>query len=270
MPAETTGELYDFLYRDSSRIHSYYAQLFGGRLAGLEETDVRTRSGTRASKVGPPFAGYEEGTGHTVETGSKRIIDPHDIITTNVFSLLRSGGLLQNDAVNAPHGALIIAQGTLVFVDRHIAELGVLALDMLVAAEQQKPRHLQDANAIQSVTFIKTFLAGIPLPSAFLLQMTDSTQIAGTIKEAGMEEPISAYYFKHGASGLSDVFVIGIKEVPNPAVTLPDTQMIGAGQQAAQGLNEMLFPADAIKVTPLALFRRVVSGQQTMIVDDTP
>jgi len=35
---EQTGALYDFLYRDSNRIASYYAQLFGGRLSSFEET----------------------------------------------------------------------------------------------------------------------------------------------------------------------------------------------------------------------------------------
>ncbi|MFN2456405.1 MAG: hypothetical protein ABR577_19595, partial [Pyrinomonadaceae bacterium] len=37
---EQTGALYDFLYRDSNRIASYYAQVFGGRLSSVEEIDT--------------------------------------------------------------------------------------------------------------------------------------------------------------------------------------------------------------------------------------
>lgn len=51
--------------------------------------------------------------------------------------------------------------------------------------------------------------------------------------------------------------MIGIKEVPSPSFTLPDTVLLGAAQQAAQGLSDMLFPSLAIKVTPIALFRKL-------------
>ena len=41
---EEVVTLYDFLYRDLSRIASYYAQIFHGRLSGLEETDGETEN----------------------------------------------------------------------------------------------------------------------------------------------------------------------------------------------------------------------------------
>ena len=34
-----TDVLYDFLYRDSSRITSYYAQIFGGHLTTVQNTE---------------------------------------------------------------------------------------------------------------------------------------------------------------------------------------------------------------------------------------
>ena len=71
-----------------------------------------------------------------------------------------------------------------------------------------------------------------------------------------MEEPIASYYFKYGALDLASVYVIGIKEIPSGTFSLPNTQLIGTGQQAAQALSELLFPSDAIRVTPLALFRK--------------
>ena len=54
-----------------------------------------------------------------------------------------------------------------------------------------------------------------------------------------------------------NVYLIGIKEVPSSTFTFPNTQLIGAGQQAAQALSDMLFPPEAIRVTPLALFRKL-------------
>lgn len=81
--------------------------------------------------------------------------------------------------------------------------------------------------------------------------------MAGTIKESGMEEPISSYYFKHGTAGLADVYLVGIKETPTLSFSLPNTQLMGAGQQAAQALSDLVFPPEAIRVTPIALFREL-------------
>jgi hypothetical protein len=39
-PAERPDALYDFLYKDIGRIASYYAQVFRGRLTGVEESVV--------------------------------------------------------------------------------------------------------------------------------------------------------------------------------------------------------------------------------------
>jgi hypothetical protein len=81
--------------------------------------------------------------------------------------------------------------------------------------------------------------------------------VVGTIKEAGMEEPISTYYVKHGTAGLSSVYLVGIKEIPSPAFVLPEGPLISGAHAAAQALSDMMFPKDTIRVTPLALFRKL-------------
>jgi hypothetical protein len=69
--------------------------------------------------------------------------------------------------------------------------------------------------------------------------------------------PEKSDYFKHSTAGLAEVYVIDIKEIPSGAFSLPQTQLIGAGQQAAQVLRNLLFPSEAIRVTPLAFFRKL-------------
>ncbi len=51
--------------------------------------------------------------------------------------------------------------------------------------------------------------------------------------------------------------MVGVKEVPSASFKLPDSQLFGAGQQMAQALSDMLFPPDAIRITPIALFRKL-------------
>lgn len=135
-------------------------------------------------------------------------------------------------------------------------ELAAAAFEITMGSGK-KAKTPEEKIMAQGFRLIKTAFSKIDLPSAFLLRTIDGVQVAGTIKESGMEEPISTYYFKHGTAGLSDVFMVGIKEVPSLSFTLPDTQMLGAAQVAAQALSDMLFPSEAIRVTPLALFRKL-------------
>lgn len=150
----------------------------------------------------------------------------------------------------------MLAKGTLVFVDKYMLEMAVVAVEASVGS-LHKAKTQQDKINLQGFKILKSILSKLTLPSAFLLHASDGVQVAGTIKESGMEEPISSYYFKHGAAGLSGVYVIGIKEIPSQSFTLPDTQLLGAFQQGAQGLSDMMFPPEAIRVTPVALFRKL-------------
>ncbi len=256
-PGEPPAALYDFLYRDAGRMASYYAQIFSGRLSSLEQTDTDRTSEDKGAKLDIHIASGD--LKHTSETthSSKRVVDPHDIVTTDVLSYLQNSGHIEPGVVEAAHGDLVLTHGTLVLIDRAMAELAVLSFDLMISEEERKPKAKQDQAGLQGMRFIREFLPQLSMPSAFVLQGSDGCQVAGTIKEEGMEEPISSYYFKHGAAGLSDVYLVGIKETPSEAFTLPSTQLIGAGQQAAQALSDMLFPPEAVRVTPIALFRKL-------------
>ncbi len=252
-----TAELYDFLYRDSSRITSYYAQIFGGRLSSLEETDSERSASDSGVKGSVHVLSADQRTSSQIESGSKRTIDPHDLITTDVLSSLRDGGRLNSDLAGAPHGSLLIAKGTLLFVDKVLAELANVAIEANIRQMQNQSHSKQNKVAIAQQKNVQMFLSRIEIPSTFLLRTDGGKLVAGIIKDTGMEEPISTYYFKHGTAGLSDVYVICIKEVPSSSFSLPNTQLIGVAQAMAQALTVLLFPPDAIRVTPVAVFRRL-------------
>jgi hypothetical protein len=249
-------ELYDFLYKDTARIASYYAQLFRGHLSQIEETDSERTAKDQSARISIHVASGDIKSLNEIQTATKRIIDPHDLITTDVLSYLVNAGRITTTITEAPHGSLAIAQGTLVFVDKYMIELAATAFEIAMKPAR-KPKSQEEKARWLGFQVIQKFFSKIGLPSAFLLQTSDGAQVAGTIKDSGMEEPISTYYFKHGTSGLSEVFLIGIKEVPSPSFKLPDTQLLGAGQEAAQALSDMLFPPQAIRVTPIALFRKL-------------
>jgi len=183
----------------------------------------------------------------------KRVIDPHDVITTDVLSYLIEHNMIGSDIESAEQGSLFIATGSLVFCDRFMLETAVMAAE----AATTKPKTQQERDSAAGVKWLKQFLAKVTFPSAYLLRTQEGEMVAGTIKDEGMEEPISTYYFRHGTAGLPGVFMIGIKELSSESFQLPMTQFIGAAQFAAQFLSNMVFPEESLKATPLAFFRKL-------------
>lgn len=254
---EHQDELYDFLYRDSNRLASYYAQIFKGQLSSVERTATERKNVDTTGKFDLHVVSGDRKITNEVTDTDKRTVNPHDIIVTDVLSFLISNGHALEDINEASHGSLVLVQGTVVFVDRLISEVAIIAFENLITPQSNKPKSSEEKATLQGLKLFRDALQKISLPSAFILQTAEEVQIIGTIKESGMEEAISNYYFKHGTAGLSNVYMIGIKEVPSQSFTLPDSQLIGAGQQMAQALSDLLFPPDAIRVTPIAIFRKL-------------
>ena len=255
---EPAVELYDFLYRDSGRITSYYAQIFGSHLSSTEETSAEQKGAEYSGKVDVKVVSGDAKSTSTVQRTTKRVLIPHDVITTDVLTFLTGDFCINKDVFSAPHGAVIITQGTVVFVDSSMGEVALSAFRELARAEQSKPKVKQDTALIQEQKLTLTMFEKITFPSGFFLATEDGIQIVGVIKDEGMEETIPSYYFKHGTSGLTDVYVVGIKEIPTDNFMLPNEGLIGVGQHAAQAMSHVLFPASAIRVTPIALFRKLI------------
>ena len=249
--------LYDFLYRDLDRIASYYAQMFKGRLISTENNTGQKTSIERTGKIVVAGSGGEIKNTEEEQNSLKEIIDPHDRATTEVLSFLMEGGYINEDITAASNGSLVIQQGTIVYVEKSIFEMAIIAFEAVLAAEKKKPKNQQNQETIMLQEMLSRFLPKVALPSAFLLSNELNKPIVGTIKENGLQEPIASYYFKHGGDGLSDVYVIGVKEIPGTAVSLPSNAFIGIAQEVSKALSSMLFPEDAYRVTPLAIFRKL-------------
>ena len=252
-----TDVLYDFLYRDSSRITSYYAQIFGGKLTSLENTDTDRKTKDRGGKLDLEVLGGDLRSGKEISQSQTRIIDPHDLIATDVLVQLSSDNRLNVDVNNAPHGSLVLTSGTLILIDKTMLELAAVVLEAQAKEAVNNARGAAEKAAARAQQQIVPMIRSITLPSGFLLRTPDGLDIVGTVKEDGMEEPISTYYFKHGLAGLASVYIMGIKEEPSYSVSLPPEKIIGMGQVFAKALQEIMFPEAAITVTPIALFREI-------------
>jgi hypothetical protein len=249
--------LYDFLYRDSSRITSLYAQIFGGHLTSLEETDSLRDSKDKSARISAAVASGDIKSSEENLTSHKRVSVPHDILATDVLAFFHEQERIFDDVLTAPHGAMVRAKGTLLLIDHSMLRLAALGLKAEAESKRKTAKTPQEKAEVQELKQVIPFLESLDLPSGFLLHTDEGLNIAGTVKEGGMEEPISTYYFKHGTAGLSSVHLVGIKEQPTHSFSLPNTQLVGVGQFAAQALRNMMFPPDATMVTPITLFREL-------------
>lgn len=259
-PDAPPAELYDFLYRDYSRLSSYYAQIFRGKLASLEETYTDKESEIKAAQVSVAVAKGDLEHSAEISTTSKRVIDPHDVVTADVLTFLRESGRISKDVAGAAHGELIVAHGTLLLADRYMLKLADVAFEALINEEQAKTKRLRDQNQVNMLKLIRRFMSDLPLPSAFNLATDAGLQINGAIKEDGMEDLISGYYFKYGEFGLQDVSLVGIKETTDFTPVVPNTPLFQTASMAVKNLSEVLFATSSIRVTPLVFFRKLAGG----------
>jgi hypothetical protein len=252
-----TAELYDFLYRDSDRIVSYYAQIFGGHVASIEKTDsVRTtqeRSGTASiSILGGNLKNLED-----VCNALKTTVNPHDLVTTDVLTELRANGRLRDNAEDASGGELFIEKGRLSLIDGSFLKLASTAVGAMVKAGAMKGIEQQNPTLMQFLPYVEQIFDALAIPPAFLFQSDGGRKIAGTIKETGLEERIASYHFKYGGNALADVYLVGVKEVVSMIESENETNLFSMAQAGGTALANLLFPEGALRATPIAIFRKL-------------
>lgn len=262
--------LYDFLYKDMSRLSSYYAQIFRGKLLSVEQTQgfETQKSSTGSGSVGHASFALVKGDMQAAEKileQSKNISDPHDMIVTDVLAYLRSENKFATDVPAAKHGELVKVSGSLAFIDRHMVQLLSTSIDFAyisgesisaILGLQRNASKKDPQQEKKALELIKKLFSQIPLQSAFNLETDDGCSIAGTLKEECLEEPISSFILKHGGNELANFWIIGIKESSNDDTRTRPT-IFEAGKKMSQIITGLIFPPQSIKVTPLVIYREL-------------
>jgi hypothetical protein len=136
-------------------------------------------------------------------------------------------------------------------------EIGKLAIEGELREKERVHGKSRDQASIDSLKTIVALLPKLDLPSSFILHVADGSSICGTLKDSGLEESITSYYFKHGTHGIADIWILGIKEISSAPFGFVTNDFLNATRNAATFLNSMLFPAESSKATPIALFRKL-------------
>jgi hypothetical protein len=252
--------LYDFLYRDPARVASYYAQLFGGHLTAQENTSQK-RSMTENAFGGN--AGVVKGDRKSVTEGaegSKSVLSPHDTILCDLLIRLAEQGRVR-EAAAAPAGAIVRATGALALVDGSGLRAAIAGLTAAAAANQPQPnrahRRGQGGPAPSAGPDLTSGLAGLSqmtFPSLFMLK-TPEAMYYGTVKDAGLDEPVIGFLFKHGDQGLPGVTVLGVKEGAEPFPTFPEDGLLQPSRGIMGMVSRMMTPPGGVPLTPVVMYR---------------
>jgi hypothetical protein len=253
-PAEPVAQLFDFLYRDPRRIESLYAQFFEGLFMSLQKKSAVTYGDEKRAKLSAAVA--EGGLGVTRGTLEERseTFQPHDNVLLDLLSRLRSESWIAEDYKVATQGRFVLVEGTIFFADRYLLSLAEMGLEL--AMRDAKTKGGAGKADVRMYEMIRKLIPKMSLASSFYLLTETGDVVTGTIKEEGLDEPISAYYFKHGAGGIARVQVLGIKEqVGSSSASWGSAPFFEGIRQAVGAMRDMFFPADDIRVTPITIFR---------------
>ena len=90
--------LLNFLYKDESLIASLYAQIYRGRLVGIDKEESTTDSENGEIKGGMPLLGAKTAWGSGACQRVRETIDPHDAATLDVLKHLEAFAVAEEDA----------------------------------------------------------------------------------------------------------------------------------------------------------------------------
>ena len=272
MHTEREGEemtLYDFLYVDRERMRSLYAQQYTGLLQNLEKESVSTKNTSVEIGAGVAVVNGKHERGEQLTESKKDILDPHDIILTDVMTFLVDHSYIFRDDQILEPGNIVLAPGSFSTFD-----YGMLC-DVLSAM----PQSFIDRIALQAVPGAgkskndarKDFLNGIKVISKLLpglmqiLLVSKNASFSGVVTRDQLRVSNLGMTIQCGSWLPGEWWVLGIvdstgKDAPNHETGMSD---VAKATMTFMDLIRSAFepPKENVLITPLVIFRKLTQNQ---------
>ena len=250
--------IYDFIYVDRERIASLYAQMFGGHLLTFKElTGSVSESKAGISGGLPKIVEGNTSETHLSKEEIESVKDPHDVRTIDVLSELIELAKSSDSPI------IVVRNGYLNLMDSHLIRVFLKTLDAVTLFEphlnKQEKREFKRLKKM--LDLIKGFIETAPILPAFLYKDSEGKLYGGTIKEIFLSEPIPSFYLKHSNKWLSNVAIVGVKEVADDTEALPEGHLSNVTNQIMESLSKMIIPLEAERIIPIAIMRKIGEKQ---------
>ncbi|STY79417.1 hypothetical protein [Moraxella catarrhalis] len=268
-----TELLFDFLYVDTYRIKSYYAQLTGrGALSLLKMSDNTSTTQLKEATLGVPTVGGGKLSFNALTNQlSEHSYDPMPSMPSDVINRLDELGFIERDLTVDNLGNLVLLSGKLGISDISLlkdvsdALLKQLAEEKSSLETNPKKRKQVYEQEIKANKHIFDFLKQIPYSLEARLILGDD-EVWMTLNR---DEIIGSAYeinFKHGDFLSGEYYVLGVLDAtPNDDYQSPiiQTQFKLAMTTMVQDLKNLLGrPSTCYGITPVAIFRVIRANKQ--------
>lgn len=268
--------LYDFLFIDTARIYSLYAQLFDGLHEATDKiaNEVTTKH-TAAQLGGDPIGklGYERKK--DLEEGISTRLVPHDLLLRDVLIGLKERNFICEDPLSAKSGNIIHLKGEIAVVNLdNLAQFiekapvffeGLLAqeagAELRTLTNQQIKAYKKEKNKQSTIiTELLVAITGLmPQTVQFVLKGESITAWA-SVNQKSMRVELKEINVQ-GPSLYGEWNLLGIVDIPanvtdSATPELPDVYQ--GIYDMLKGVNEIIaLPQGDIRVTPLLIYREI-------------
>ena len=242
--------VYDFIYTNTPKIHSFYAQIFQGLITGSTKTASTSTGDEREKGVGYSKTYASSKSISSEEERITMVVDPNDIITIDTLSTLSSSA---KDIHDASSGDIVKIKADMFLMDKPLFDLMMpnIAHFMMIDAPKKEHKEIK-----KIATLLRKMFESIRFDPIVFASMENGVAV-GNIKEAYLSESITSFHLKHGKNGLSEVYMIGIKEEGAISINHSDEGLINGAMEFSDVVKNMIVPNDAYTFTPIAIYREI-------------
>lgn len=266
-----TESLFDFLYIDTYRIKSYYAQLTGyGALSTLKMSDNTVVTKSKEATVGmPTITGGKLSHANAITSLGERSYDPMPSMPSDIINRLDELGFIGRQLHENHLGKLVLLSGRLGISDISLLKDASDAILKQMAEEKSQLAEIKNRKKvyeqeIKANKHIFDFLKQIPYSLEARL-LFNGDEVWMTLNR---DEIIGNAYeinFKHGDFLSGDYYVLGILDaVPNDDYSniSHQTQLkIAMSVMTKELKNLMGRPSSCYGMTPIAIFRVIKTNE---------
>jgi len=269
--------VYDFLYQDVRRVGSLLAQFDpSGHLQSIKHLDGYSESSESGKHLKPTLnlaavkieGSADDKASESNSHSAERAYDPLWVNAISLLAYLQNAGLMKRHLNDARLGQIVLASGSLQVFD--LAILQRLWPEPKLLQDVLTQLGVKDSSARQTPkkrTEILKLLSVMPHPVQAVLNTGEQT-IWAVLNDLGLETPAASIFLKYGTQVEGEWKMLGILDA------FPDSETGADPAKDTLGTNNLLDlmtrlnplarrlgrPATAYGMTPLLIFRQIVTG----------
>lgn len=250
--------LIDLLYRDLSRIDSFYAQIHKGFVR--EITKGRAESSATTTEIaGNAYVvqGHRTSESNTSRSLEEHI-DPHDQRIIDLLDILDIPPLSSLNDIPSSENNLVLLKGSLAIRDyKTIKEAVPLLLDSSIISQ---PQTQNKKEARETKKLIESIFKLLPFGLELELTLSDNNAMLGMLDPDYMMQKSGDLLMLYGNYLPGEWYVLGVidKRKPSRSYNNSDNDLRSAVDMYANGIREM-YNSDnkTIPIVPILIFREV-------------